>query len=167
MSDSVIPWTVAHQGPLSMGIVQARILEWAAMASSGGSSQSRDWTWGSYVCCTGSRLFTTSASWEALLCVSVTLLCPTLCNPMACGLLGSSVHGILQPRILEWIAMPFSRGSFWPRDRTQVCYTAGGFFTRWAPGEGHWLLCVPPVLSAATCVSLRCVHLREKKLIAL
>jgi len=38
-------------------------------------------------------------------------LCPTLCNPVNCSLPGSSVHGILQARILEWVAMPSSRGS--------------------------------------------------------
>ena len=43
--------------------------------------------------------------------VKVTQLCSTLCNPMDCSLLGSSVHGILQTRILEWVAIPFSRGS--------------------------------------------------------
>ena len=45
---------------------------------------------------------------------------------------GSSVHGILQARILEWVAMPFSRGSSQPRDQTQVSSIAGGFFTIWA-----------------------------------
>ena len=42
--------------------------------------------------------------------------CPTLCNPMDCSLLGSSVHGIFQARVLEWIAISFSRGSSQPRD---------------------------------------------------
>ena len=46
--------------------------------------------------------------------------CPTLCDPMDCSLPGSSVHGILQARILEWIAISFSRGSSWPRDQTLV-----------------------------------------------
>ena len=46
--------------------------------------------------------------------------CPTLCGPM-----DHTVHGILQTRILEWVAIPFSRGSFQPRDRTQVSHTAG------------------------------------------
>ena len=41
--------------------------------------------------------------------------CPTLCNPMDCSLPGSSVHGILQARMLEWVAMPFSKGSSPPR----------------------------------------------------
>ena len=43
----------------------------------------------------------------------------TLCDPMECSLPGSSVHGILQARILEWVAIPFSRGSSQPRDPTQ------------------------------------------------
>ena len=49
---------------------------------------------------------------------SVAQSCPTLCKPMNCSLQGSSVHGILQARILEWVAIPFSRGSSLPRDRT-------------------------------------------------
>ena len=53
-------------------------------------------------------------------CVLVTQSCPTLCNPMDCRPPGSSVHGILQARILEWVAMPSSRGSSPPRDWTQV-----------------------------------------------
>ena len=52
--------------------------------------------------------------------VSVAQLCPTLCNPMDCSPPGSSVHGILQARILEWVAMPSSRGSSQPRDGTHV-----------------------------------------------
>ena len=51
---------------------------------------------------------------------------------MDCGPPGSSVHGILQARILEWVAMPSSRGSSQPRDQTQVSWVAGGFFTVWA-----------------------------------
>ena len=54
---------------------------------------------------------------------------------MDCSLPGSSVHGILQARILEWVAIPFSRGSFQPRDQTQFSYTAGRFFTIWATKE--------------------------------
>ena len=46
-----------------------------------------------------------------VVCVLVTQSCPTLCKPMDCNLPGSSVHGILQARILEWVAIPFSRGS--------------------------------------------------------
>ena len=46
--------------------------------------------------------------------------CPTLSNPVDCSPPGSSVHEILQARILEWVAISFSRGSSWPRDRTQI-----------------------------------------------
>ena len=49
---------------------------------------------------------------------------------MDCDLPGSSVHGILQARILEWVAMPSSKGSSWPRDRTHVFRIAGRFFTQ-------------------------------------
>ena len=56
--------------------------------------------------------------------VEVAQLCPTLHDPMDC-----TVLGILQARILEWIAFPFSRGSSQPRDQTQVSHIAGGFFT--------------------------------------
>ena len=49
--------------------------------------------------------------------------CPTLCDPTDCSPPGSSVHGILQARILEWVAMPSSRGSSRPRDRTPVSCT--------------------------------------------
>ena len=58
--------------------------------------------------------------------------CPTLCNPQDCSPSGSSVHGILQARILEWVAILFSMGSSWPRDQTQVSCIAGRFFTAWA-----------------------------------
>ena len=59
-----------------------------------------------------------------------TKLCLTLCDPMDCSPLGSSVLGILQARILEWVAIPSSMGSFsQPRDQTQVSGIAGRFFT--------------------------------------
>ena len=54
------------------------------------------------------------------------------CDPMDYSLSGSSVHGILQARILEWVAIPFSRGSSWPRDRTQFSHITGRVFTVWA-----------------------------------
>ena len=58
-----------------------------------------------------------------------------LCDSMDCSPPSSSVHGILQARSLEWVAIPFSRGSSWPRDRTWVSCTAGRFFTNWATRE--------------------------------
>ena len=61
--------------------------------------------------------------------VLVTQSCPTLCDPMDCSPPGSSVHGILQAEILDWVAIPFSRRSSQPRDQTRVSGIAGGFFT--------------------------------------
>ena len=63
-------------------------------------------------------------------------LCLTLCNPMDfCSPAGSSVHGILQARILQWVAISFSRGSSWSRDQTLVSLIAGKFFTIWPISE--------------------------------
>ena len=64
--------------------------------------------------------------------VKVAQLCPTLRNPM-----DYTVHVILQARILEWVAFPFSRGSSQPRDQTQVSCIAGRFFTRWDMREAQ------------------------------
>ena len=64
--------------------------------------------------------------------VKVAQLCPTLCDPM-----DYTVHGVLQARILEWVAFPFSRGSSQPKDQTPVSHIAGRFFTSWATGEAQ------------------------------
>ena len=58
--------------------------------------------------------------------------CLTLCDPMDCSLPGSSIHGIFQARVLEWVAISFSRGSSRPRDQTWVSRTVGRHFTVWA-----------------------------------
>ena len=65
----------------------------------------------------------------------ITKLCPTLCNHMDRSPPGFFVHGILQARILEWVSIPFSRGSSQPRDQTQVSSIAHSFFTIWATQE--------------------------------
>ena len=67
--------------------------------------------------------------------VLIAQLCLTLRDPMDCGLSGSSLHEILQARMLEWVAVPFSRGSLQPRDWTCVSCNAGRFFTIWATRE--------------------------------
>ena len=83
----------------------------------------KGWRWkGTYVC--------------AVLCL-VTQSCLTLSNPMDCSLPGSFVHRILQVRILKWVDYPFSRGSFWPRNRTKVSCIAGRFFNSWATREAQ------------------------------
>ena len=67
--------------------------------------------------------------------------CLTLCDLMDCSLPGSSVHEIFQARVLEWVAISFSRGSSQPRDRTRVSRIAGRRFTVWATREAHvWCL---------------------------
>ena len=70
--------------------------------------------------------------WEGESESEVAQLCPTLCNPVDCSPPDFSVHGILQARILEWVAVSFSRGSSQPRDRTQVSCIAGRRFNLWA-----------------------------------
>ena len=67
-----------------------------------------------------------------LVCVLAAQSCPALCEPTDCSPPGSSVHWILQARIPEWAAIPFSRGSSRHRGRVQVSCTAGWFFTAWA-----------------------------------
>ena len=123
-------WTVAHEALLSMGF-------------------SRQGYWSGFSCpppgdlpdpgiepkslmspALADRFFTTSATQEAQ--VLAAQSCLTLCNPMICNLPGSSVYGILQERILKWVAIPFSRGSSWPRDQTWVSCIVGRFFTAWA-----------------------------------
>ena len=69
------------------------------------------------------------------MCVLVPESWPTLCDPMDCSPPGSSVYGILQARILEWVAISFSRESFWPRDWTPVSCITGRFITVWAIGK--------------------------------
>ena len=61
--------------------------------------------------------------------------CPSLCDPMDCSLPGSSVHGIFQARVLEWVAISFSRESSQPRDWTRVSHIAGRRFIVWATRE--------------------------------
>ena len=73
-----------------------------------------------------------------LICVLVTQSCLTLCDPMDYSPVGSSVHGILQARILEWVAISFSGESSQPRDWIQVSRIAGRLFTDWATREALW-----------------------------
>ena len=85
---------------------------------------------------TANTLSTQAAS-VSCMCVYVliTQSCPTHCDPIDCSPPGSSVHGILQARILEWVASPFSRGSFRPRYQNQVSHIADRVFAIWATRE--------------------------------
>ena len=101
------------------GILQARILKWGAIPFSRVSSRPRAWTQVSWV---AGRFLTIWATTEALILPCTLLLqsCLTLCNPMGYSLPGSTAHGIFQARILECVAMPFSRGSSQHRDWTCI-----------------------------------------------
>ena len=109
------------------GILQARILEWIAIPFCRGPSRHRDRTW----VLPHYRQLLYHLSRE------VTQLCPTLCDPMDCSLPGSSVHGIFQAMVLEWIAISFSRWSSRPTDWTQVSRIVDRSFTTWATREPH------------------------------
>ena len=79
-----------------------------------------------------------------LICVKLLQSCPTLCKPMDWGLPGSSIHGTLQARILEWGAMPSCRGPCWPRIKPASLMSpalAGGFFTTSTTWEAPVSLC--------------------------
>ena len=93
---------------------------------------------------------------------SATQLCPALWDHMDCSLPGSSVHGILQVRILEWVAMPSSRGSFQPKDWTHVSCIAGRFGTAESLGKPHVCVCVLYVC-VCVCVCV-CVHTHRERM---
>ena len=105
------------------------------------SSQFRDQTQASYVCQTLYLLSHRGSPYIIYGGGLVTKSCPTLCDPTDCGHLpDSSVHGIFQTRILEWVAISFSRGSSPPRDWIWVSCIAGRFFTNWATKEAPYYI---------------------------
>ena len=116
------------------GISQPRMLEKGVISFSRWSSLPRNWT---CVSCIAGGFFTVWATREALMLVysEVAQSCPTLSDPMDCSPPGSSVHGIFQARILEWVTISFSRRPSQPRDRTQVPRIAGRCFIVWATRE--------------------------------
>ena len=76
----------------------------------------------------------------------VVQFCLTLCDPMDCSPPGSSAYGILQARILKWVAISFSRGSSGPRDQTQVSHIAGKRFYLCTTREALKLVIIDPIL---------------------
>ena len=125
--DCTLPGSSVH------GIFQARILEWVDMpsfrdlpdpGSNPVSCVSLHWQADSLLLShLGSPIRALS---------EVAQLCPTLCDPMDCTLPGSSVHGIFQAIVLEWIAISFPKGSSQPRDQTCVSRIINRRFTVWA-----------------------------------
>ena len=89
----------------------------------------------------------------------VAQLCSTVWGPMAYSLLGSSVPGILQARILAWITIPFSRGSSQLRDQTCVSYIAGRFFTVQVTREAYTCICLQIYLQAYASILIMIIQL--------
>ena len=130
--DCSLPGSSVH------GVLQARILEWVTISSSRKSSWLRHWTCISCVSCIGRWNLYHCTTWEAPRSINVKhklLSHVWLYDPMNCSPPDSYVHGVLQTRILQWVANPFSRGSSQPRDQTWVSCIADRFFTIWATRE--------------------------------
>ena len=145
------PMDCSLPGSSIHGIFQARILEWVVISFSRRSSRPRDWT---QISCIVGRRFTVWATREDLMISVIQHLptqrlfsentqfksqeiqwahqrrvicaqsCLTLCNPMDYSPAGSSVHGIPQARILEWVSTSYAKGSSKPKDRTCVSYVS-------------------------------------------
>ena len=145
VSDSVTPWTVAHPASLSMrfprqeychfllqGVFLIEPVSPAFQADAltseppGKPRQNKAPRKDAHVQIPGAC--ERHVTWLCCACL-VAQSCPTLCDPMDCSPPGSSVPGILQARTLEWVAMPSSRGSSQPGDRSQVSHNPGRFFT--------------------------------------
>ena len=122
------------------GILQARILEWIAIPfpgrifmTQGSNPDLLNCLWILYHLSHKASPITTFESERRKF--SRLVMCPTLCDPMDCSLPGSSIHGIFQAKVLEWVAISFSRGSSWPRDQTRVSHIVGRCSTIWATRE--------------------------------
>ena len=155
MSSSCYARDYSPPGSSVCRISQARILEWAAISFSRGSSPppqglnpGRLNCRQSLVCSllNCSKFFTNWASRETSLVIAIYLLSHAwlFCNPMNCSLLGSSIHGVSWARILEWAAIYFSRGSSQPRDRTCVSCITGRFFTTESMTFVAWVFLLKP-----------------------
>ena len=128
VSNSVILWLVACQVPLPMGFSRQEYWNGLPCPPPGGLPDPGIKPASLMSPALEGGFFTTSTIWEAHIWYEseseseVAQSCPTLCDPIDCSLPGSSVHGIFQAIVLEWIAISFSRGSSRPRDRTQVSH---------------------------------------------
>ena len=135
VSDIATPWTVAYQAPLSKGFLRQECWSGLPFASPGDLPDPGIKLPSLRSTALVGKFFITSNTWEAqyIICVCTSeseaaQSCPTLCDPVDYSPPGSSIHGILQARMLKWVAIFFSRGSSWPRDQTPVSCIAGRFF---------------------------------------
>ena len=130
------PWTVALQAPLSVGFSRKKY--WSELPlptpiclfirdlRTHACTLEKEGYLIAHSVLTGSGAL---SSQRMCVCVLVAQSCPTLCDPMDCSPPGSSVHEIFQARVLESVAISYSRGSSQPRNRTRVSCTAGRSFT--------------------------------------
>ena len=128
VSNSVILWLVACQVPLPMGFSRQEYWSGLPCPPPGGLPDPGIKPASLMSPALEGGFFTTSTIWEAHIWYEseseseAAQSCPTPCDPIDCSLPGSSVHGIFQAIVLEWIAISFSRGSSRPRDRTWVSH---------------------------------------------
>ena len=133
----VTPWTIAHQAPLSMRFSRQDYWSGLPFPSPGDLPDPRIKPVSPAL---AGRFFTTELPGKAIwYCIyryesELTQWCLTLCDLM--DLPGSSVHGIFQARILEWVAISFSRGSSRPRDRTHASCIGRQILYHWTTREG-------------------------------
>ena len=144
------PWTVAHQTPLSMEFPRQEYWRGLPFPSPGNppDPRSEPRRHGNPRICYFSLIHDDAVlfyitlptdianSFHIIVKVLVAQSCWTLCDPMDCSPPGSSVHGISQARILERVAISFSKESSLPRNWTQVSCSAGRFFSDWATSRG-------------------------------
>ena len=145
---------------VSLGKLRELVMDWEAWrATIHGVTKSQtwlsDWTELNWAYCKQIKYICPKYLPVTCCCCLVTKLCLTLWDPMDCSPPSSSVCGILQARILEWAAIPSSRGSSWPRDQTQVSCVAGIFFTIWATREGQSLCTRSYSWPCTVCINMK------------
>ena len=140
--------TVARQAPLSLGFSRQEYWSGLQWPLPGDRPWPRDWTHNSCSYCSAGRFFASESLGKINIYVAVyvyvlvALSDLTLCYLMDCSLPGSSIHGIFQAKVLEWVAISFSRGSSQSRDRTLVSCVAGRCFTIGATREAQLYICI-------------------------
>ena len=112
------------------------------------------------------KLWNCKKSIVLVACVLVTQSCPTLCDPTDCSLPGLSVHGILQARILEWIAISYSKGSSQPRDQIYISsllhWQMGSWYAPWYFSTSQLILLLRSSRLNSCCLQMRpCWHRRS------
>ena len=119
-------WTIARQTPLFMEFSRQKCWSGLPCPPPGDPPNPGIRTSSLMSPALAGGFFTTSATWEEPAAAAAKSLqsCPTLCDPMDHRLPGSSVHGILQAKMLEWVAMSTSRQSFQPRDQNRISYVS-------------------------------------------